>query len=267
MRVVVASEPGSDHRDNEDWVSTTPHVVAVLDGATARTDTGCTHGVAWYATKLGAAVASRAGDHDVTLTNALAGAIADVAALHPACDLTHPGTPSAAAGIVRVGDDAIEYLVLGDVAVIADVVGEIRWVSDERVSQTASRQRTEADRYPIGSAEKNAAMVAMKHLELDARNREGGYWVAEANPAAAKHALTGEFPRKDVARLAVVTDGAARAVAFGLMSTAGLLKTLDSYGPASLIDQVRNAERSDPTGVRWPRNKRSDDATVVYVRL
>lgn len=267
MRVVVASEPGTPGRDNEDWVSTTPHVVAVLDGATARTDTGCIHGVAWYATKLGAAVASRAGDHDVPLSTALAGAIADVAALHPGCDLSHPGTPSAAAGIVRIGEANVEYLVLGDVSVIADVGDVVRSISDGRVSHTARKERAEANRHPIGSPEKVAAMAAMKPVELAARNRHGGYWVAETDPAAARHALTGTLPRKTVSRLAVVTDGAARAVSFGLMNPIGLLDTLDTYGPASLIDQVRNAERSDPTGVRWPRNKQSDDATVVYVRL
>lgn len=267
MRVIVASEPGTRDRPNEDWVSTTPHVIAVLDGATARTGTGCVHGVAWYATKLGAAVASHADDQDVPLPDALAAAIADVAALHPACDLTHPGSPSAAAAIVRVGDDTVEYLVLGDVSVIADVGGQVESVTDDRVSRTATDQRAEADRHPIGSPEKAAALLSMKPFELAARNQDGGYWVAEADPGAARHAITGDFARKDVARMAVVTDGAMRAAAFGLMSTTGLLDTLDRYGPASLIDQVRNAERSDPLGVRWPRNKRSDDATVVYVRF
>lgn len=267
MRVAVASEPGVAGRDNEDAVSTTPHVIAVLDGATARTDTGCKHGVAWYATKLGAAIVNRSADCNVALRSALAGAISDVTALHPDCDLTHPGTPSAATAIVRFGPDIVEYLVLGDVAVLAEVAGEVQSISDDRVSRTALRERAEADRYPIGSPEKVAAMVAMKHVELASRNRDGGYWVAETDPAAAGHALTGEFDRASVSRLAMVTDGAARGVSFGLMSTRGLLDIVDRYGPTSLIDQVRNAEQSDPHGVRWPRNKQSDDATVVYIRL
>lgn len=267
MRVVVASEPGSPARANEDWVLTTPDVIAVMDGATARTDTGCVHGVAWFSTQLGAAVVKRAGNPAASLTNALAGAIADVAALHPECDLDHPGTPSAATAVVRLGSRAIEYLVLGDVTVLAEVDGKVEAISDERVSQTAAAQRAEADRHPIGSAAKNTAMLAMKHIELAARNTVGGYWVAETNPAAAKHALVGQFSREQVSRLAVLTDGAARAVAFGLMSSADLLDVLDSDGPASVVRHVRAAERSDPIGARWPRNKQSDDATVVYVRL
>ncbi|WP_267902574.1 hypothetical protein [Streptomyces triticirhizae] len=34
--------------------------------------------------------------------------------------------------------------------------------------------------------------------------------------------------------------------------------------PASLIREVRALEEADPRGERWPRNKRSDDASVVY---
>ncbi|MEU8158118.1 hypothetical protein AB0B94_31070 [Micromonospora sp. NPDC048986] len=265
MRVLVASEPGSQSRENEDWVLATPHVVAVLDGATARTDTGCIHGVKWYATKLGAAVVSHSGD--TPLTDALAKAIADVAAMHPGCDLTHPGTPSAAAGVVRIDDDTIKYMVLGDVTVIAEVDGVIRTISDDRVSQTAAAERAEADRYPIGSPEKQAAMLRMKHVELAAKNRDAGYWVAETNPEAAQHALTGDFSLASVTRLAVLTDGAARALTFGLLPAADVLDLLDKSGPAALIDQVRAAEQEDPTGLRWARNKRSDDATAVYVKF
>src|SRR6266508_3621539 len=33
----------------------------------------------------------------------------------------------------------------------------------------------------------------------------------------------------------------------------------------AVINQVRSAETSDPAGRRWPRNKRSDDATAAYI--
>lgn len=267
MRIASASVPGSPARANEDWVSATSRVIVVLDGATARTETGCTHGVAWYAASLGAAVVGRSGDHQVPLRATLAGAIRDVAALHPECDLSHPGTPSAAAAVVRFAEDQVEYLVLGDVCVILDLGDEVRAITDDRVSRTARRERAEADRHPIGSPQKQQALIRMKRVELALRNRPDGYWVAETKPEAADHALTGTFPLTSLRRLAVVTDGAARAVSFGLMDFAGLLDTLDSFGPAALIDRVRAAERSDPLGVRWPRNKRSDDASVVHVRL
>ena len=161
MRVSTVTEPGDPARDNEDWVTADPDLVIVLDGATARTATGCAHGIAWYARNLGAAIATRV-QHPDGLRACLAESIAAVAALHLECDLDHPGTPSAAVAVVHRDGDVFRYLVLGDVTVVFDLWSELRVVSDQRVSDTALAERREADRHPIGSAEKHAALLAMK---------------------------------------------------------------------------------------------------------
>lgn len=264
------TEPGSLADQNEDWFGLVDGPdggisILVLDGGTARTETGCIHGVAWYARQLGAALQTRmSADPLVPLVPTLSASISAVADLHvDSCDLNHPGTPGAAVGIVRpTGANRWEYAVLGDVAVVLDTPGSPTVVADTRISASAESERREADRWPIGTPEKDSAMVAMKHIELSERNRS--YWIAAADPAAAQHALTGEVA--DVDRLAVLTDGAARACTFGLLSWRELLQVLDQDGPRKLVQTVRQAEDSDPAGRQWARNKKSDDATVVYVR-
>jgi hypothetical protein len=68
-----------------------------------------------------------------------------------------------------------------------------------------------------------------------------------------------------VRRAAVLTDGATRAVdTFGLYGWSDLLDALGATGPAGILKQVREAEAADPQGIERPRNKLSDDATVVY---
>lgn len=52
---------------------------------------------------------------------------------------------------------------------------------------------------------------------------------------------------------------------FGLLSWPGLLDLLDDQGPAGVLRRVRDAERGDPDGRRWRRNKISDDATIAYL--
>ncbi len=263
MRTTAASEPGTPGRANEDWHHAGPDLVVVLDGATARTDTGCVHGVAWYAARLGEAVVRHA--YGGPLPDALAAAIKDVTALHPSCDLGNAATPGAAVAVLRHDGPDLDYLVLGDVAVVLDTVSGLQTIVDDRVSATAKASRDEADRWPIGSAEKAKALLEMKSGELAARNREGGFWTASTDPTAADHALTGHLPAAQVTRAAVATDGATRAVTFGLVNDwAELLNALAETGPATVITQVRDAERADPDGRRWPRNKASDDATAVY---
>lgn len=265
--VSTASEPGAAGDPNEDWVSASASAVVVLDGSTARTDTGCVHGVSWYAAALGTRLAAFAADQDVPLSQALATAIGQVAAGHHGCDLTHPGTPSAVVAVLRTSGSRLEYLVLGDTLIVMETSAGLTVVTDDRVEATARAERRAADRYPIGSPEKHAALVRMKRVELAARNRPGGFWAAAADPAVVDQATVGSFSAGEIRRAAVLTDGAARIVSmFALLDWHGVLDLLDKAGPDELIRRVRAAEATDPDGIRWPRNKRGDDATVVYVR-
>ncbi len=266
MRIVTATEPADASKASEDWILAEPDLAIALDGATARTDTGCRHGIAWYAAKLGSAITDRSTDPGRDLKAVLAGAIAGTRDQHRDCDLDHPGTPSAAVGIVRPRGVLLEYLVLGDVTLLLDTVHGLNVITDDRVDQTAIEQRADAARYPFGTAEKQAALLRMKHAELAVRNQPGGFWVAAADPAAADQAITGSLPAREVRRLALLTDGAARAVVlFQLMDWRGLLDVLAKEGPSHLIGRVRAAEMSDHEGIRWPRNKRCDDASAIFI--
>jgi hypothetical protein len=265
MRIASATEPGSPTSSNEDWLFANHGLIVVLDGATARTNTGCVHGVSWFADKLGMTIAGLASDRDILLGDVLTSAIAHTASLHPECDLSHPATPSATTAIARVNQGVLEYLVLGDTTIIVETTNGLQVLIDDRVDSTAKVERAEANRYPFGSAEKQAALLKMKHAELAQRNQPGGFWVAAADPGVAVHSIRGELPLEDVRSVAVLTDGAARIVAmFGLLTWHGVLEVLDSKGPTELIKRVRLIEEADPTGTKWPRNKPSDDATAVY---
>jgi hypothetical protein len=265
MRVSTASEASGPKTPNEDWACATEGLIVVLDGATARTETGCIHGVAWYTGKLGSALTGLATDRDTPLNVALSAAIQHTADQHRDCDLRHPGTPSAATAVLRLNATWVEYLVLGDVTIVADTSDGVQVITDNRVSATAKAERSEADRYPFGSAEKQAALLRMKHAELAARNRPGGYWIAAENPTVTIHSIQGKFVLDEVRRIAVLTDGAARIVdLFGLLDWPAVLDVLDDDGPTELIRRVRAIEAADPTCTRWARNKSSDDATAAY---
>jgi hypothetical protein len=264
VRVQIASEPGSASTPNEDHAAAGQSLAVVVDGLTARTETGCIHGVAWFAGQLAQSVL-RFGH--LGPADALRSAIRHTASLHAdTCDLTDPATPCAAVAIVHVGDDDhLRYLLLGDVSVVL-VGDEIkRVVSDQRINKTALAQRAEADRLPYGSDAKSAAMVSMKQAEIAARNKPGGYWIAGADPAAVDHAITDSVPLSELSRIALLSDGAARAVdLFKVTDWAGVLDLLETSGPLELIARVRSIELDDEDTTRWPRNKVSDDATAAY---
>lgn len=263
------TRPVDGGQENEDWVGVTSNLAVVLDGATIRTDTGCLHGLPWYVRSLGAQLVDMAGEPDIALVDAIHTAISTVNDLHAdTCDLTHDGTPSAAIGMVRVGADDTEYAVLGDISVILNTESDVRTIVDDRVSKVAVPERRECDRHLLGTDAKMDAILAMKPLELAARNREGGYWIAASEPSAAEHAITGSVPTRELVDFGVCSDGAMRALEMtSLDSPAGVLSVLRHQGPTALVDQVRSSETRDADGARWPRNKAQDDATAVYAAL
>lgn len=266
MRTLIATEPGTPGKPNEDAAAEREGFVIVADGATSRTETGCIHGVAWFSRYLVEATI-RSGQRFPE--KALAEGIQATADAHrKTCDLTNIATPGAAVAAVCCDSDEIHFLVLGDVTIVVEEKSGISVVVDDRVDQTARAERATADALNSGSAEKDAALVAMKHAELAARNVDGGFWAATTDPAVVSQALVWSEPRGSIRRLALVTDGAARAVKpFGLLDWGGLLDKAATDGPMAVIRMVRGTEESDSDAAHWHRNKISDDATVAYVEL
>ncbi len=264
MRVTASSQPGSPDHPNEDAIAVGRDTVAVLDGATARTDTGCIHGVAWFVEHLAEAIAENS---DQRPAHALAIAIRQTADRHRStCDLEHPGTPSAAIGIAQARRGVLHYLLLGDVTLVIDTADGLRVLNDNRVAGTALAERAVADALPSGSPDKNQALVKMKFAELSSRNVAGGFWVAAADPSIVTNALTGMRPLREARRVALLSDGAARAVEpLQLYDWSEVFQVLSQDGAEELIRRVRASEANDPAGIRWPRNKIHDDATAALV--
>jgi hypothetical protein len=121
------------------------------------------------------------------------------------------------------------------------------------------------DKLPAGTAEHRVAHREYVRAMRAYRNRDGGFWVADARRAAASHALTGSVNLAELRDLALLSDGASRLPdRFGLLSHPDVMDLLRDHGPSELIARTRAAEASDPSGTHWPRGKATDDATAVY---
>src|SRR4029453_5079253 len=119
---------------------------------TTATGTGWRHGTPWFVNKLGPRLLALACEPSRSLADALAEAIRQVAHLHPGCDLTHPGTPSATVVLLRALEERADYLALADATLLLDTTDGLQVVSDERVNQLAGKERAAANQVPTGSA-------------------------------------------------------------------------------------------------------------------
>ncbi|WP_198932550.1 hypothetical protein [Saccharothrix sp. CB00851] len=205
-------------------------------------------------------------DDALDMRSALAASIDATARIHAStCDLGNPGTPSATVLALRERGEALDWLVLADSTLLLDCTEGLEAISDDRVAQVNQVQHEAAISSDTGTDEHEKNVSKLVEAQRLIRNTPGGYWVAGTNPEAATEALSGSISKTLVKRAALLSDGAARLKEFDVASWGSIMDTLEISGPTGLISAVRDAEDSDPKGRRWPRYKKSDDATAVYL--
>ena len=262
LNVSTATKAGSRHKPNEDRVFAAADVVVLLDGATgsASPRTG-----GWYAQGLGETIV---GQLERTPERDLARVLADsIFVLADRHGLVPGECPMATTSIVRVRSDMLDVLVLGDSPVVLRTQdGRIQSVDDQRLQRVAVTER--ARLRAAGEAERAAVRSTLLKAEAKCRNRPGGYWIAEADPEAAYHALSLSVPFSEVDAALIVSDGVSAGVErYGCPGSWEEALHIASQSPSALIDCVLDAELTDPERVRWRRSKRHDDKTVAHIRI
>ncbi|WP_323747710.1 protein phosphatase 2C domain-containing protein [Catenulispora rubra] len=248
MEVTYICQAASDLRPNDDFVLAAERFVIVLDGATepAGVDSGCVHDVPWLVAHLGANLATvLAQKPAVPLTDALRqGIVATMCDHEGKCDLRNPDSPSSTVAILRCTADAVDYLVLGDSAVVVEHGDAGLTVAhDARTGHLSDYTREGVSRL---------------------RNNDEGFWVASNRPDAADKALVGSIPRAAVTRAGLVTDGITRLVERYGRTWLDLLEGMEKYGPRQLVADVRAEELAAPDAYR---GKLHDDVTAVFCRF
>lgn len=269
MQLAAASSPGEADKENEDWAGTTLNVAVVLDGLSSApgANSPCRHGTPWFVRNLGVHLLAAAQEPGAAMQDALAEAIQRVASAHQECDATADGAPSATVACIRVRPDgALDYLILADARIVLrHKNGEIQVLTDERVDDIAKSASKVALSHPIGSASQRQAVANLIETQKPLRNQPDGYWVASADPSAAQQAFSGCLPSDSIAAAALLSDGASRIVdVFKQLSWSEALEVMRNDGLHAFIRRVRDIEQVDPQGLRWPRFKQSDDATIVF---
>lgn len=276
----IASVPRLGRTKNEDLAAVIGSAAWVLDGASVpQAAEVCVYDAHWYVHRLSAALeAALARKDGVDLPGALEAAIDQVAREHKArCSCTLQGAaPSSTVALVRCRGATLDYLVLGDSTVILDLGDHVDAVSDRRLSLVASGLREQLRNHIASGRGYNDERYRALHRDLvaaerNARNLDGGYWIASLDPQAALQSLTGSAvigpSEEGVRRAGLMSDGLARSVThLGLYPGWGeLLADLATRGPKACIEATRAIEMSDPQGIRFPRSTRSDDASGIVL--
>lgn len=259
MRTASAQLPKGG---GEDRVYTTAEAVILLDGASAFRPAPVTPGA--YVDALGAHVLARVSSADdlrVILRDAIAATVREL-------ELTPGNSPSSTVAIVRMTGDDVECLVLGDSLIV--LPGQS--VTDNRLDQVSRPQRERyLDRLKAGHGYDQEHRDLLRQLQTEQarqRNQPGGYWIAESDPVAADHAVTGRRPLPSTPWAVLASDGA-----YAPMSHLGLadwpdLQTADPEKLARILGECQKWEDEvDPHGIECPRAKQHDDKSLAVAKL
>ncbi|MFD7652957.1 protein phosphatase 2C domain-containing protein [Actinosynnema sp. NPDC059797] len=226
-------------RPTEDRVVVLPDAVALLDGATSPTPRERDGG--WHSRHLAAELAAELAAHPADLADALARAIERLARVH---GLTPGDSPSSTVAILRWTDTSVDALVLADSPVVVFTDRGFDVLADTRLRDL----RGKVDRI------------------TDWRNREHGWWVAEADPAAAHRAVRRSWPRHGVRAALVATDGVSCGVDdYDLFTWPDVVEITREKGAEAVLDAIRAAEAGDPNRTAWRRPKVHDDQALAVV--
>lgn len=261
MRVATAMLP--DASSSQDRIFTTPTAVIVLDGASAFVPVEVSPST--YVDTLGRfLVEGLTAEPRIPLTDLLAHAIEESASL---LDLSPGASPSSTVAIARLDEYRLDLLVLGD----SQIATPHGIYVDDRIARFARPQRAAyRARLAAGHGYDETHRELLRALQTEQaryRNTDGGYWIAEAVPAAADHAIRVQ-PDIELANwLVLTTDGAYRTMQHLGRDDWSAIAARDYRELEELLSAlVYWEDRCDPRGLILPRAKCHDDKAIASVR-
>lgn len=272
------SVPGNPARPNDDAWGQTSGAAVVLDGATnlgeslLPGDSDAAWIARFAARRLMAHCQEGAAPLDA-LRAALGDAEKSFVGLRRRPPKENYENPYASMMFVRATEKGIEALWFGDcVTLVKRPEGTV-----EIVGEAFDKRAAEARRVAMLAKAKGIAPAAgynrpeflsALRTARNSVNTERGGWLFGPNAQAADHVRSKHTDAPAGTTLLLASDGfLALASDYGLYDAPALLGAAEHGGLEELGRELRMTEESDPEGLRFPRFKKSDDATAVLLRL
>jgi hypothetical protein len=273
------SLPGSPERVNEDALGAGSAIAFVLDGVTGLADTPVMPGksdAAWASHAARDLLIAHEGTADVAK---LVGDVGrDIAARFVAERLREPTAryelPWTTLSMIRVADGRLDVAFVGDSRVLVETHDDE--VHNFGINPSRSAFETKlAEKMIAGRQGKALGVETIRATVLpDLRrvretvNTPQGFWLLGADEGVGAHVVVKSIPLTGPATVLLVTDGFYALVEdYKRYGDRELIATAQTLGLSILGRELRHIEDDDPEGAKYPRMKKSDDATALLVRV
>ena len=271
------SLPGDPYKPNDDSFGHADTAAVVLDGATSLGDPLMPgdSDAAWIAHFGARRLMAHVRDGDAprdALRHALADAEKSFQALRRRAPESRWETPCASMAFASQADGGFDFLWYGDCAGLllrpnetVEVLGE-SFAKKAREANNAARLAKEKGIAPASGANRPEYLPALRKAR-DRVNTEG-HWAFSPDARAAEHVAVKRIAAPEGSNLLLASDGfLALATDYGAHTVDTLMATALGKGLAALAEELRAIEEADAEGHKFPRFKKSDDATAVLLRL
>jgi serine/threonine protein phosphatase PrpC len=271
------SLPGDPAKANEDFLAQNQTAALVMDGATPLGDSlmpgpSDAAWIAQFGSRRLMARLEQGNGARKALREALADTQKSFAALrrHPPDEMWQ--TPCASMMLAVPDEDGVEFLWFGDCAALVKQDDAAVTV----VGETFDKRAAEAQRARAIAKEKNLSPASgLSRPEFigtlrSSRNRinSGSSWLFSPDARAASHVSRRVTKIAPGTVLLLATDGfLALASDYGVYSADSLMAAAQSKGLAALGEELRAIEAGDAGGDKFPRFKKSDDATALLLKI
>lgn len=274
------SIPGTPGKENDDALGSTGSIAFVLDGATGLGDTPMMPGAsdaAWVAHAARDLLLREHGagsDLRAIITRAAEGVAARFEAERLRAPVARWELPWATLSLIGVEDGRLNIAYVGDSRVLIETHDDEIHNFGTNPSRTAfesklaakmiAKRKSEA----LGIDSIRATVLPELRRARDTVNTASGYWLMGPDPAVGANATVTSLKLDGPATVLLVTDGFYALVEdYKRYGDRELIATAQTLGLGILARELRHIEDDDAEGVRYPRMKKSDDATALLVRV
>lgn len=135
-------------------------------------------------------------------------------------------------------------------------------------SKLAAKMIAQRKNEALGMASIRATVLEDLRRARNTVNTPSGFWALGADTAVAENATVTSIALDGPATVLLTTDGFYALVEdYKRYGDRELIATAQTLGLAILGRELRHIEDDDPNGERYPRMKKSDDATALLVRV
>jgi hypothetical protein len=271
------SLPGNPAKPNDDAWAQIARAAVVLDGATnlgeplLPGDSDAAWIARFGARRLMAHVGDGGGPREA-LRSALADAEASYAGLRRRAPKENWENPYASMMFVVADEEGFEALWFGDCGALVRLADGVEVVGDAfaKRSAEARRVKTLADAKGLAPASGTNLPEFLTALRAarNAINSERGGWLFGPDAAAAGKARSLRIAAPAGTTVLLASDGFLALVSdYERYDAASLMAAAERKGLEALGWELRAIEEDDPQGRRYPRFKKSDDATALLLKF